>query len=357
MMSDLPASPLVYWEAELLHRLYSSYPPIGDLAPIREGIHTGDNARFLRYWWEVSAFRLKLDVQRREEIDASGARWIPYNKGGTATRWYGNNLLVIAFDRAARADMSKLSGFVEPSKDLYFLEGGTWSDVGTSGLRVKYYPSGYLFDAKGPVVVGGDQNRFLIGAMNSSTFGYVGELLMPTISYKAGTVKKIPLPSASDRGRVADLVSEAIGIARRDWDADEVSRDFGSFPALEIAAEDQRLSEAFDEWARQTDGSGKRLRDIEEVNNRLFEEWYELGIDGRDRHLAFELSNVSAPTTKACAEQLASYAVGCMFGRYSLDESGLILADQGATLQDYLAKVPTPTIHPRCGQRHPDRRG
>jgi hypothetical protein len=346
LMSDLPASPLVYWEADFLHRLYSSYPPIGDVAPIREGIHTGDNARFLRYWWEVSEFRLKLDTQRREDIDAAGARWVPYNKGGTATRWYGNNSIVIAFDSEARAAMSDLSGFVEPSKDLYFREGGTWSDVGTSGLKVKYYPVGYLFDAKGPVVVGGDQTRFLIGAMNSSTFGYVSELLMPTISYKVGTVKKIPLPSTAVRDRVAALVSEAVEIARRDWDSDELSWDFGSAPVLEGASGDQELRVAFEEWARQASGRDKRLREIEELNNRLFTEWYALANDGLNRQLAFYPSDVSAPTTKACAEKLISYAVGCMFGRYSLEKQGLILGDQGATLQDYLAKVPSPSFTP-----------
>lgn len=346
LMSALPASPLVYWEADLLDRLYGSYPPIGDLAPIREGIHTGDNARFLRYWWEVSGTRFERDASRRQDIDSSRARWVPYNKGGAATRWYGNNALVIAFDRASREAMSELSGFVEPSKDLYFRAGGTWSDVGTTGLRVKYYPRGYLFDAKGPVVVGDDQNEFLIGAMNSSTFGYIGELLMPTISYKAGTVKKIPLPASADRNRVASLVSEAIEIARQNWDSGEVSWDFNSLPFIQSGSALQRLRDRLNEWAQRTNECNERLQEIENTNNRLFEAWYELSTDDHGRHLAFEPSDLSAPGAKASIEQLISYAIGCIFGRYSLDTPGLILADQGAALQDYLAKVPSPTISP-----------
>ena len=219
LLTGLPSSPLVYWEAALLARLYSVYPPIGDLAPIREGIHTGDNSRFLRYWWEVSAQRFIGSATKREDIDAARARWVPYNKGGVSTRWYGNNTLVLAFDKAARDDMSLLSGYVEPSKDLYFKAGGTWSDVGTNGLRVKYFPDGYLFADKGPVVIGGADNMFLIGAMNSSTFGYVSELLMPTINYKAGTVKKIPVPTASDRNIVTRLAREAVEIAKGAWDS------------------------------------------------------------------------------------------------------------------------------------------
>jgi hypothetical protein len=346
LMTDLPSQPLVYWEAALLDRLYRSHPPIGEIAPIREGIHTGDNASFLRFWWEVSKSRLKLDARHRDDIDAAGARWVPYNKGGTATRWYGNNLFVVAFDRSSRRKMRELSGFVEPSKDLYFREGGTWSDVGTTGLKVKYFPCGYLFDAKGPVVVGGDQTRFLIGAMNSSPFGYVGELLMPTISYKAGTVKKIPLPSAVDRSRVNDLVADAIAIAKEQWDASEMSWEFAGSVSAESRDGLSRLADFYRYSELESLDRSSRLREIELENNRHFEDCYDLSGDGNVRELSFELSTAAPLTLRQFLEQLVSYAVGCMFGRYSLDVPGLVLADQGASLEDFLAKVPSPSFVP-----------
>ena len=346
LIAGLPSTPLVYWEADLLARLYGAYPPIGELAPIREGIHTGDNDRFIRMWWEVSESRFVIGARSREDIDAAHARWVPYNKGGTSTRWYGNNTLVLGFDRASRDAMSELSGYVEPSKDLYFRDGGTWSDVGTSGLRVKYYPPGYLFADKGPVVVGGDDNHFLIGAMNSSTFGYVGELLMPTINYKAGTVKKIPLPSSANRQQVAGLVAEAINIAKNAWDLAEVSWDVRSQALLGHRVTGADLRETVRLWIIQADAQSLRLRELEETNNELFEQWYELSEDDHDRHLNFMPSDLSSDNETVAIEQLVSYAVGCMFGRYSLDEPGLILANQGAALQDYLAKIPSPTFVP-----------
>ncbi|TFC82138.1 BREX-1 system adenine-specific DNA-methyltransferase PglX [Cryobacterium sp. TmT2-59] len=347
LLAGLPSTPIVYWEADLLARLYGAHPPIGDLAPIREGIHTGDNARFLRQWWEAGADRFIRHATKRQDVDSAHARWVPYNKGGTSTRWYGNNTLVLAFDRAARDEMARLSGFVEPSKDLYFQAGGTWSDVGTNGLRVKYYPDGYLFADKGPVVVGGDDNYFLIGAMNSSAFGYVGELLMPTISYKAGTVKKIPLPSAANKGQISEIVSEAIEIAKSAWDSGEVSWDFATLPLFDgLIIGGSRLRDAVPAWLAHTVDRSERLQELEEINNGLFEGWYELSHDAQDRQLNFVPSDVSLDSQESAVEDLISYAVGCMFGRYSLDESGLILANQGGTLQEYLAKVPSPSFMP-----------
>lgn len=346
-LAGLPSSPLVFWEAELLARLYGSYPPIGDLAPIREGIHTGDNARFLRYWWEVSADRFVTNASTREDIDAANGRWVPYNKGGVSTRWYGNNTLVLAFDQHSRDQMRALSGYVEPSKDLYFKAGGSWSDVGTGGLRVKYFPDGYLFADKGPVIVGGADNFFLIGAMNSSTFGYVGELLMPTISYKAGTVKKIPLPATANKETVSLLVSEAIEIAKAAWDWDELSWDMTEPPLFrELHGEDTKVVEAVDAWINLAAARNTRLRELEETNNNLFERWYELADDDHDRALDFVPTDVSIGGNSAVVERLISYSVGCMFGRYSLNAPGLVLANHGATLQDYLARVPTPAFTP-----------
>lgn len=347
LLAGLPARPIVYWEAPLLARLYSAYPPIGELAPIREGIHTGDNSRFLRYWWEVSNRRFIRCAGTRDEVDAARARWVPYNKGGTSTRWYGNNLLVLAFDKSARDEMSSLSGYVEPSKDLYFKAGGTWSDVGTSGLRVKYFPKGYLFADKGPVVIGDSANMFLIGAMNSSTFGYVGELLMPTVNYKAGTVKKIPVPAVPDRRVVADLVHEAVGLAKEAWDLDEVSWDFlGLSGVASRSGVEASVANLVDEWLADSLRRTKRIQEVESENNRLFEGWYEINEDRRERNLAFVPSDLSIGEAQSAVTALVSYAIGCMFGRYSLDEPGLILADQGSTVQDYLARVPSPTFAP-----------
>lgn len=346
LISGLPSAPLVYWEADLLTRLYGAYPPIGNLAPIREGIHTGDNATFLRMWWEVSRSRLLLDAACREDIDVALARWVPYNKGGTSTRWYGNNLVVIAFDSESREAMGQLSGFVQPSKDLYFKAGGTWSDVGTNGLRVKSFPAGYLFDAKGPVVIGDANNEFLVGAMNSSTFGYVGELLMPTISYKAGTVKKIPLPSSAEASVVEPIVRQAVGIVRDCWDFVELSWDFKRSPLLEGRASHVGLRAVVKARTEHVSAEESRLRALEHTNNKLFEEWYELGMDGRRRELNFVSSELGPISTTEEARSLVAFFVGCMFGRYSLDEPGLILANQGATLQDYLARVPEPSFMP-----------
>jgi Eco57I restriction-modification methylase len=340
----VPGSPMVYWKGLLLIELYEQLPPVGKLALFREGIHTGDNGTFLRQWWEISDGRFGRNETSFESISASGIRWLPYNKGGGCIRWYGNYEYVIAFDQQSRDAMEQLQGHVRPSQSIYFKQGGTWSDVGTKGFGVKFYPSGFLFDAKGPVCVG-DNIEVLIAGLNSVPFTYLSELLMPTISYKCGTVKTIPFPKLSDHPPVEEIGRSAISLARTDWDNIENSWDFRDLPLLRPGLKGKTLAASWQNWKAQCDDAIRRMRELETENNRHFIAAY-----GLQDELAPEVPDEQITLARAEARndmaEFLSYAIGCMFGRYSLDQPGLILADAGATAQDYLACIPQPTFAP-----------
>ena len=123
------------------------------LGSLPSRIHTGDNPTYIRSWWEVSSRKTLRTAESISDIDDSAAKWIPYNKGGGCYRWYGYYEFVLAFDKYSREEMAKLKSHVRPSQNLYFLAGATWSDIGTKGFGVKYYPKGFLFDQKGPACV------------------------------------------------------------------------------------------------------------------------------------------------------------------------------------------------------------
>lgn len=344
LLRAIPGYAMVYWEAEYLANAFNAMRPLSAVATVREGIHTGDNATFLRYWWEVERSRLVLGAAAATAIDTSRGRWVPYNKGGTYARWYGHNYWVIAYDAQSRSDMAKLSGHVRPSQSLYFQEGATWSDVGSAGLALKYFPGGYLFDGAGPVVVAdGVPTELLVAGMNSKPFGHLAELLMPNLHYKSGTVQRVPFPRHDDEAGSVALAERAIGLARENWDTKEVSFDFTANQVVASSSHQKTLKQAVGDAQSATKLAALELADLESQNDSTFARAY--GVDPD----AIEFRRPEAivePSYLELVVDLVSYAVGCMLGRYSLDEPGLLLADGSAAIQDYLAKVPSPTFQP-----------
>lgn len=338
LYAGISGSPVIYWKGSQLVELFQRLPAVGDMAPFREGIHTGNNERYLRVWWEPGRGRVTSQAHDTATIDSTRARWVPYNKGGDYTRWYGNNTAVIAFDRASRDEMAAIQGHVRPSQGLYFKAGGTWADIGSRGLGMKYFPDGYLFDGAGPVMVGGDDNFLIIAGVNSCAFGYLCELLMPNIHYKCGTVKKVPFPARVERSTATRLGRDAVAIARRDWNNFETSWDFLDHPLLRAGTTAATLADSWRHWESSCTAAIRRMQELETENNRLFIAAY--GLEGE---LQPEVPEAQITLARADARRdvaaFLSYAVGCMMGRYSLDHPGLVLADAGDTLREYLVKV------------------
>ena len=163
-----------------------------------------------------------------KDIDSSG-KWVPYAKGGSYRKWYGNNELIIRFDAASREEMSLLSGHVRPSESLYFKQGATWSALSSGKFGLRLLSPGFLFDSKGQVAIG-DKYLEVMTLFNTAAYQQLADVLMPTLDYKCGDVKQLPycpLPESA-----TELSKECITLSKKDWDAFETSWDFKKHPML-----------------------------------------------------------------------------------------------------------------------------
>ena len=363
----IPGAPIVYWLPPILKQLFASQPNVNDFIKLREGIHTSDNALFLRFWPEVSFFKFSFLCSSIQDIDNRKAKWIPYNKGGSWRKWFGNNELVISFDTTSREKMANSPTHVRPSQDLYFKSGATWSALSNGHFCLRYYPDGYLFDSKGQVAVGVNSSM-VMALFNTNAYQVMASAIMPTLDYKCGDVKKLPYAHIVNDVFLQNAM-KCVEISKQDWDSYEASWDF-TFNLL-IKRHINSLFKSFSiirqHWTEMTE----EMHRLEEENNRIFIEAYglqdELSPDVPWNEITLTCNPWyrygATPQNPTCKEfpvdvalearlkadtmkEFLSYAVGCMFGRYSLDKPGLVLANQGETLADYLKQIPQPTFMP-----------
>lgn len=358
----IPGCPIGYWVSEKMIEVINEASPIDDNFKCREGLHTTDNKKYVRFWYEVAISKIALNCQNYAEVDENGT-WVPYNKGGGFRRWFGLNECVVAFDKKHREEMAALPFHVRPSQDLYFKEGGTWSAISSGKFSIRYYPIGFLFDAGGQIAVGQGIKK-LIGYLNSNVFDLIAKVTMPTINFKCGVVKTLPDLSSSTN---EEIVNINISISKQDWDAHETSWDFqenelvrlvkeglGRITATvngEVAMHYHSLELLVAEYKAYWTGQFLQLHANEEELNRQFIDIYglqdELTPDvPLDEITILQQGEISIENGQivwhddVIVKQLISYAVGCMMGRYSLDRKGLILANQGDGQKEYEALVP-----------------
>ena len=365
----IPGCPIGYWVSEKMIEMINNASPIDDNFKCREGLHTTDNKKYVRLWHEVANSTIARNCHNYAEVDENGT-WVPYNKGGGFRRWYGLNECVVAFNKKYRDEMASLPFHVRPSQDLYFKEGGTWSAISSGKFSIRYYPTGFLFDAGGQIAVGRGIQK-LIGYLNSNVFDLIAKVTMPTINFKCGVVKTLPDLSNSIN---EDIVSQNISISKSDWDAHETSWDFEENELVRLGKEQgegpHRLSDLLEAYKEHWTEQFLRLHANEEELNRQFIEIYglqdELTPDvplsevtilqqgevkvTNEYLLTTEDGSIITDETGAgltvfgkyyldwqddvIAKQLISYAIGCMLGRYRLDKSGLHIAHPEPTAEE-----------------------
>jgi hypothetical protein len=356
--SEIPGSPIAYWASAKALAAFRSYPPLNTRADLKAGISTGDNSTFQRQWFEVSWSR----VSPVGAEDAIGTRrWTPCSSGGRFRRWYGNHEVLMDWEREG-ARIRSHAGSAVRNPSFMGRAGLTYSKIGGSRFAVRSIPSGFVFDDTGRMIFPHDSSESgtLSALLNSSTSQYFLDLMSPGLTFTSTEIGKVPLAPLPVE-RLAQLAERAIEIAKADWDSTELSWDFQYPPvAVDDAESGTRLVEAAEAYVSRSQLLVSELRSIEEeVNSRIaeaygLEEVVESAVPDSTIALISNPAFVAGsgegdPRQQMRADlvrNLVSYAVGCMFGRYSPDKPGLILADQGATLQDYLAKVPTPTFTP-----------
>lgn len=346
----IPGSPVAYWVPESVAESFAKYSPLGDLAPARKGMVTARNDVFLRLWHEVSASRSGLaSYSSRESARASGRRWFGYIKGGPARKWWGNlDYVVDWFDDGRRLQTER-----HPTEDrvwatnfnldFIFRPNVNWGDVSGSSFSARLSMGGQLFDGTGSACFPSEDRTYeVLSLLNSSVAREFLAILNPTMHFLAGDIARIPYRVSVDDRTPSDLARRAVTLARADWDEHETSWDFEVNPLVTASPPPCRVVKAVDavlaERSRRTD----ELKQIERENDS----WWSAAYGIRTfPNVEVDLTDDGGSIRELMAE-LVSYAVGCMFGRYSLDKPGLILADQGATLQHYFTKVSQPTFLP-----------
>lgn len=345
----IPNTPIVYWASDDELAALSEGPFLGELIQAREGLTTGDNDRFLRRWYEVSLSKIGLGVGSADEGVASGSRWFPYQKGGSSRRWYGNFDFVVDWEddgRRARGNIDVTTGRVRSHNyngDFGFRRGFTWSGISGDGFAVRHVDGGFMFDAKGPMAFATREADLLLleGFLNSSTATRFMRLLAPRLDFKLGHVLSLPI-RVRDDARVIEYASRCIELAEEEWNSNELSIDFERSPLIGAGS---TLAAAVDATCARDRQRGAAIAAAEEGLDRIFAEAYfgdrapAMGSRGR-------LALGDAARNREHVEALVSYAVGWMFGRYSLDTPGLVLADQGATVQDFLSKEGPGALQP-----------
>lgn len=291
------------------------------------GLQTGDNDTFLRFWQEIVFEDIGFSMLNNEEATNSSFKWFPYNKGGAYRRWFGNREYVVNWQNggfAVRNCKNEKGQFRSRPQnvDYYFRPQVSWSDITSGELSFRYFEKGFCFDASAnSIFLDYKTEMFLLGYLNTKIVNEWSKILNPTIHFKTGDFQKLP-GKFENENQVIKYVENCVKLSREDWDSFEASWDFKRHPLI---CSDLPVSEAFGVWEKVCNDRFSQLKENEEELNRIF-----IGIYGLQDELTPEVEDKNVSVRKADLQRdiksLLSYAVGCMFGRYSLDTDGLAYA-------------------------------
>lgn len=312
----IPGSPLSYWVGKSTLNVFEVAKKLGEISTSSNGVQTGDNGKYVRYWYEINSSKI-------------GKKWFGYNKGGAFRRWYGNIAYVVDWENSGARIKSEPNSCAR-GEEFYLTEGLTWSDVTSGMISCRYLPPGNIFDAAGPSAFFNSKKDLLtsIGLMNTKFVLEFSKILNPTIHFQGGDYRKLPINSPIIEEQVVAITEEAIELSKQDWSRNETSFEFSSNPIFIAAKEFPTLALAFQYWSKITQVDVDRLHFLEEENNRLFIRAY--GLQGElSPEVPKSQINLSRADRENDCQRLISYAIGCMMGRYSLDEPGLVCASAG----------------------------
>lgn len=361
----IPGSPIVYSLSKTLRDAFAKGKPISQLIDFRAGLLTGDNNRFQRIWHEISFFKADLRAvsKKRPEV-----KWFPCHSGGNFRKWFGNHEVVVNWEDNGR----EIKNFKDKDGKLrsrpqntqyFFREGITYSKISSGKFDARYRPSGFVFDDTGRSAFARRREDESVGLafLCSKVADQLLSVLCPTLSFNTAELNSLPF----DEKKLShiDLPTDSlIELARTDWDAYETSWDFSTLPLLASEHRDETLKGTYTCLRAHWHGMTEEMQRLEQENNRVFIEAYELQDELSPEVPLEQITLTCNPAyryggklskeeleSRICADSITeflSYAVGCMFGRYSLDKPGLVLANQGDTLAEYLAKVPEPRFMP-----------
>lgn len=330
---NIPGMPVAYWASNRIIDCFKKGKPLGEIAEPKVGLQTGDNDKFLRMWYEVPVCSIGFNCLSTEKAAESRLKWFPYNKGGEYRKWYGNHEYIVNWGndgteiKTFRDGNGKLRSRPQNTQ-FYFKQGITWSFVNSSYFSVRYTEQGFIFDVGGSSVFPPEKYQLLLtGLLCSKVSTELMKVLNPTLNFQAGNVASLPviMPDNNEVHKIDAIVKENINISRIDWDCFEISWDFRKHPLLIHKGSSATIEEAFNNWSAFAEKQFQKLKANEEELNRIFIKLYglqeELTPEVEERYITIRKADRARDI-----KSFISYAVGCMFGRYSIDAEGLIYA-------------------------------
>lgn len=331
--SRIPGSPVAYWVSERFAANYSS-KKMADYAEIITGMTIGDNNKYLRLWFELDRGTIAIGYSSMDDIDISKTNWIPYSKGGQRRNWYGNYDYVVNWKEHANFNRSKTT-----LKRLYLKPALTWPFVTSGAFSARVLEKGFLWDVAGSPCFFSNTNTetYALAFLCSKVADYILKVVNPTINVQAVDIQQLPL-IIDNADEIEKLSKQCIEISRMDWDSQETSWNFVRHPLLNVRTS---VKEAYDCWDSECNRRFNIVKANEEQLNRLFIDIYGLSAEIEssvlDRNISIRRANYQQDI-----RSLISYAVGCMFGRYSLDLDGLIYAGGKWDASKYISYQPDP---------------
>ena len=330
--NNIPNNVYAYWVSDGLLEAFNK-KQIKDFGNSCIGMRTGDNERFLRLWFEVDYSKLGLGFSSADKAQKSEKKWFPYCKGGSFRKWYGNNDYVVNWEndgfeikentRKVYPQLGDNLGWKISNEQFYFKPGLTWSGVGASVFGVRSYPQGMIFDSgANSFFVNEDRDYYYFaGLLNTKLIDSIINIINPTINTGCGVVAILPaIYDYTAKEEIEKLVKENIEASKQDWDNFETSWDFERHPLLR---DKKLIEEAFDEWERECEERFQKVKQNEERLNQIFNEIYSMQHE-MSPSVDDDVVTVRRASRTRDIRSLISYAVGCMFGRYSLEEKGII---------------------------------
>jgi hypothetical protein len=366
----LPSSPISYWLSDAAINCFDRFPSFADRAIACQGMATTDNNRFVREWTEVSHSRCGFGYSNSPEALNAGRKWFPMDKGGDFRRWYGNNFAIVNWEHDGKEIRENIirkypylkgnPDFVAKNPSKYFLPGVTWGKITSGDFSSRYTPQGSIFSDAGMKAFplnDGTTPLPILGLLNSTVAPFFLSAFSETMNFEQGDIARIPFADVP-----TEHLQTIIELSKSDWDAYEISWDFTTLPLLSLEHRGETLADTFANLRARWQGMTDEMQRFEVENNRIFIDAYGLQDELTPEVSIEEITLTCNPAyrygVKSSKEdrearlredtvaEFLHYAVGCIFGRYSLDAPGLILANQGEGVEDYLARVPEPSFAP-----------
>ena len=344
----IPGCPIGYWVSEKIFARFAGNLALSAVAKPCVGLQTADNARFLRYWHEVNLEKIGFGMKSADEAKESRKKWFPYNKGGNARRWYGNQELLVNWENDGE-EIKSFKPAVIRNPSYYFKSSIAWSLTSSIGTAFRYFPCGFIFDVNGMSLF--TNNIGLISYLNTKLCTYFLSVINPTLASQIGNVAILPYCHINSDIETS-LAKQNISISKSDWDAHETSWDFQENELVRLNKEQgessHRLSDLMDAYREHWTEQFLQLHANEEELNRQFIEIYgledELTPDVPPEEITilqqgeiYIENGQIVWQNDVIVKQLISYAVGCMLGRYRLDKPGLHIAHPEPTAEEIAA--------------------